>query len=198
MLRPSHRRYQPAQRHNSFFAWFLCVTVNLLGWHRVCTGMTDFDGFYAQHQQRLIRLCWLLTLDRDASIDLAQESMTRAWREWEKISSDGSNPVAWTNRVAANLSSNYRRRHGTRRRWQHLFNRPEVAAPVTEHVDLAKSLAKLSSRQRQAIVLRYWEDLDLAGCADVMGVSVGSVKTHLSRAHDALRQAGELAMEDER
>jgi len=160
--------------------------------------MTDFDGFYAENQQRLIRLCWLLTLDREASIDLAQEAMTRAWRAWDKISVDDSNPVAWTNRVAVNLSSNYRRRHGTRKRWQHLFNRPQVEAPVTEHVDLSKSLANLSSRQRQAVVLRYWEDLDLAGCADVMGVSVGSVKTHLSRAHEALRLADELTMEDAR
>lgn len=158
-------------------------------------GVSDFDDFYATHQQRLIRLCWLLTLDRDDAVELAQEAMTRAWKNWDSISSPGSNPMAWTNKVAVNLSSNQRRSLGTRRRWRHLFVVPDTAAP-TEHGDLERALRKLPDRQRQAIVLRYWNDLDLAGCADAMDVSVGSVKTHLSRAHATLRNANELILEE--
>ena len=158
--------------------------------------MSDFDGFYAQHQQRLIRLCWLLTLDDEDAVEVAQEAMTRAWRNWESISGVGSNPAAWTNRVAVNLSSNRRRSHGTRKRWRHLFEQREPVAPATEYVDLHRALAGLSRRQREVVVLHYWEDLDLAGCAELMGISVGSAKTHLSRARSTLRNVAALTLED--
>jgi RNA polymerase sigma-70 factor (sigma-E family) len=150
--------------------------------------MSTFDEFFLEHEQRLIRLAWLLSLDREDAVDLAQETLTRAWRDWDTIASGvDANPAAWTNRVLVNLSSNRHRRRATRRRWKHLFDRPQVAESPTTHRDLHRALAQLPQRQRQAIVLRYWHDLDLAGCADVMGVSVGSVKTHLSRAHSSLR-----------
>lgn len=158
--------------------------------------MSDFEEFYASNQQRLIRLCWLLTFDSDDAIDVAQEAMTRAWQNWDTISGAGSNPTAWLNRVAVNLSSNRRRKHGTRRRWRHLFLRPEGSESVTKDGDLERAIGSLPDRQRQAIVLRYWGDLDLAGCAEAMGISVGSTKTHLSRAHAALRQSNDLTMEE--
>jgi RNA polymerase sigma-70 factor (ECF subfamily) len=51
---------------------------------------------------------------------------------------------------------------------------------------IEKSLEKLPARQRQAFLLRYWEEMDVAEAAKVMGCSEGSVKTHCSRATHAL------------
>ena len=54
---------------------------------------------------------------------------------------------------------------------------------------IEKEIEKLPGRQREAFLLRYWEDMDVAETAEVMGCSAGSVKTHCSRATHALALA---------
>ena len=63
---------------------------------------------------------------------------------------------------------------------------PEQLAETQVLGFIEKALEKLPARQRQAFLLRYWEELDVAEAAKVMGCSEGSVKTHCSRATHAL------------
>jgi len=64
-----------------------------------------------------------------------------------------------------------------------LFERSQVLEIIEQEI------ARLPSRQRQAFIMRYWEELDVAETAKVMGCSEGSVKTHCSRAAHTLAAA---------
>ena len=67
--------------------------------------------------------------------------------------------------------------------------RVEPEAQLEQHQTMAlieDALTKLPARQREAFVMRYWEDMDVAETALAMGCSQGSVKTHCSRAVRAL------------
>ena len=63
------------------------------------------------------------------------------------------------------------------------YERQQVLALIDDEIQ------KLPARQREAFLMRYWEDMDVAETAAAMGCSEGSVKTHCSRATYALAQA---------
>jgi len=70
------------------------------------------------------------------------------------------------------------------------FATPQAALLQRETLTLIEeALQNLAPRQRQAFLLRYWEGLDIAETASVMGCSEGSVKTHCSRAAQALSRS---------
>jgi RNA polymerase sigma-70 factor (ECF subfamily) len=66
---------------------------------------------------------------------------------------------------------------------------PELLARSQVLEIIEQEIVKLPARQREAFIMRYWEELDVAETASVMGCSEGSVKTHCSRAAHALAAA---------
>lgn len=70
------------------------------------------------------------------------------------------------------------------------FSSPQDQLEQTRLLSLIETeIAKLPARQREAFVLRYWEEMGISETASVMGCSEGSVKTHCSRATHALATA---------
>ncbi|TDW81079.1 MULTISPECIES: SigE family RNA polymerase sigma factor [Kribbella] len=147
----------------------------------------DFDDFVRGSATRLLRTAVLLTGDRAAAEDLVQETYERIYVRWRRIHSA---PEAYAHKTLANLTAN---------RWRSRGRKPEVALADHDRAtpdgsdnfairdQLLAALQELPPRQRAVIVLRYYEDLTEAQTADVLGCSVGTVKSQASRALDRLR-----------
>lgn len=91
--------------------------------------------------------------------------------------------------VSAFLDAN-RRRSNHERPAEPDWDQPSaggVAGDVADRATIMAALARLSERQRAAVVLRYFEDLSVRDCAQLLGCTEGTVKTHTSRGLDTLR-----------
>jgi RNA polymerase sigma-70 factor (ECF subfamily) len=115
--------------------------------------------------------------------DVAAEVLARCYVDWARLG--GTAWVeAWIVRAATNLAIDHIRR--ARRP-----ARPTIAEGSTGglevRLDLGVAVARLPRRQRQAVALRYFGDLSEQEVAALLGISVGSVKTHLHRAMANLR-----------
>jgi RNA polymerase sigma-70 factor (sigma-E family) len=133
------------------------------------------------------RVAYRLLGDRSEAEDVAQEACARAYSRWSSIR-DHAEP--WCVRVASNLALDLlRARTRALRRNERLRADETAAGPkIDERLDLYAALEKLPRRQRETVVLRYLGDLSEAQTADLIGCSVGSVKTHASRGLAALKE----------
>lgn len=143
------------------------------------SGPAGFDEFFATAWPFAYRLAVLVTHDRTAGEDVAQEVMTRLYAGWAAI----ERPEAYLRRAIVNTAVNWQRRQTTSRRKAPLVSSPEaVDPPEVVAPELADALAGLPERQRAVLVLRYWAGLSEAEIADALGCRPGTVKSLASRA----------------
>ena len=143
-----------------------------------------FDDFVAARSRALLRTAYLLTHDHALAEDLLQTSLTKAWFAWRRIEGDAE---PYVRRILVNTYASW-----WRRTWngEHpTDDLPERAAAEAgaEPTDLWQAMARLPRRQRAVVVLRYFEDLTEAQTADLLGCSVGTVKSQCSKALAKLR-----------
>ncbi|NRQ36432.1 SigE family RNA polymerase sigma factor [Nonomuraea sp. NN258] len=159
----------------------------------------EFHGFVMSRWPRLLRTAYLLTGERHAAEDLVQSSLERAYVAWRKVRVVGD-PDAYVRRILVNAHA---RRH-RRRLKEYLSARDDVQAwdqpergdrmaQAEDRSVLLRALARLPARQREAVVLRYWEDLTETQTAAAMGCSVGAVKSNAAKGIAKLRAIPELA-----
>jgi RNA polymerase sigma-70 factor (ECF subfamily) len=142
--------------------------------------------FLASDYPRLVAAVALISGSRPAAEDAVQEALARAWDRSERGERIESLP-AWVTTVATNLvRSGLRRMRAERRARGRDPGRLPPSLTIESSVDIARALNALPRRQREATVLRYYLDLDVADVARTLGVSEGSVKTTLYRARQAL------------
>ena len=150
------------------------------------SGPVRDDGFEEAFDElfpRAVRLAHRMLGDKAAAEDVAAEAMARAYARWPKVSvlsyRDG-----WVLKVATNLSIDR-----LRRRQPEVW--PETAADFEDGVELRlalnAALLTLAPRQREAVALRYLGGLCDREVALALGISLGSVKTHIHRGLNGLR-----------
>lgn len=152
----------------------------------------DFGALYAEHWHHMVRLAALLVDDRASAEDVVQDAFLAVYR---KPPRDVDAGVAYLRSAVLNGARSALRRRATARKYLHRHNadglRPiaeDALVVAAENEDLIAALRKLTRRQREVIVLRYWSQLSEAEIAEALNVSVGTVKSTASRGLDALER----------
>jgi len=166
----------------------------------------ELSGFLVQVERRAFKQAVFAVRDNHTALDIVQDAMFKLADRYRDRPAEEL-PLLFQ-RILQNTIRDFYRRQKVRSTWTTLFSsfrsrdddeeydfldtleldsgkqdeperrleRSEVAAVIDE------ALQRLPTRQRQAFILRYWEELDVAETASAMGCSEGSVKTHCSRA----------------
>lgn len=172
----------------------------------------ELDEFLAGVERRAYKSALLALQDHHSALDVVQNAMLKLCERYSERPS-GELPLIFQ-RILQNAITDHFRRAKVRNFWTTLFS-PFKDADGEEGGDslenlpgavdtrlganpagmvessqylaaIEQALAELPARQRQAFLLRYWEEMDIAETAQVMGCSDGSVKTHCFRAIKAL------------
>jgi RNA polymerase sigma-70 factor (sigma-E family) len=144
-----------------------------------------FEDFVAARSASLLRTAYLLTRDHALAEDLLQTALTKAYLAWRRI--DGE-PEPYVRRILVNTySSWWRRKWNGERPTDELPETAYADAGPAESGDLWDAIGRLPRRQRAVVVLRYFEDLTEAQTADLLGITVGTVKSQTSKAFASLR-----------
>jgi RNA polymerase sigma factor (sigma-70 family) len=142
---------------------------------------------FQAHYADVARLAAMLGADDPE--DVAQEAFARLYRRQDTLRDPGA-ALSYLRATACNLTRNRARHRRVASRWASrgadAGSSEQLVIASEERGEVRAALAALPARQRQALVLRYWLDLPYAEIAEVMRVSVGTVKATLSRGTGAL------------
>ena len=158
----------------------------------------EFERFVADSADDLLRTGFLVVWDLTSAEDLVQECLFQTARRWHRVRTM-EHPTAYARQILVNLALDDAKRRRRRRSELDLQNRPamedrddQAAASALGMVEITSelidALSALAPRQRAALVLRYIEDLSETQVAEILGCSVGTVKSTTSRALERLRQ----------
>lgn len=173
---------------------------------------TELSDFLKSCEKRAFKRTLYAVRDADAALDIVQDAMIRLAEKYgDRPASEL--PLVFP-RILANATTDWFRRSKVRNTVVQNFSafeqiNGEDAFDLLEALDQASAnesaadalsrqqtiqaieqeIGELPARQREAFLLRYWEELDVAETAVAMGCSEGSVKTHCSRAVHALARA---------
>jgi RNA polymerase sigma-70 factor (sigma-E family) len=133
----------------------------------------------------------LLTADRGLAEDLVQTALIRTYVSWQKVSG-ANDPHAYARRILFNSYSRSRRSRRITETSDPIHSAaPWVAQQSTSQLDdrdqLRRALLTLGPRQRAVLVLRFYEDLSVEQVAEMLNISVGTVKSQTARALAQLR-----------
>lgn len=150
---------------------------------------TTFDDFAASRCVALTRFAYVLCGDRFLAQDLTQTALERCYRRWRLVGM-AREPYAYAKKAITNeyVSSRRRRAAGdVLVESPPMAPQPDHAGAAADRDELWTALATLSPEHRAVLVLRYYEDLEDADIARVLGCTRSTVRSRASRALALLR-----------
>ncbi len=171
----------------------------------------EMSDFLASVEKRAFKQAVYAVRQDESALDIVQDSMLKLAEKYADRPPEEL-PMLFQ-RILQNTIRDWFRRQKVRSTWTSLFSSfggsddddhdilETLAAENTSNIPVSpadqleqsqvlalieEAIQKLPARQREAFMLRYWEELDVAETAEAMGCSQGSVKTHCSRAVNAL------------
>jgi RNA polymerase sigma-70 factor (sigma-E family) len=158
------------------------------------------SALFSAHYRGLVRLAVLLLHDNSVAEDVVQDAYVALHRRWWRLR-DADKALAYLRASVVNGARSALRKRGVAERHlardggeERLVASAESAAlSLLRHREVLDAVRHLPTRQREAIVLRYYAELSEAEIAEAMGISRGAVKSHASRGMAALRQSLEQA-----
>lgn len=164
------------------------------------TAATDDPGFcdyVAERSRSLLRTAFVLTGNRADAEDLVQAALAKTYQAWDRIEDRGALD-GYVRRAMVNTHISWWRRRRVEEYPTDMIPDQVVAdhsVASDQYETLRRAVDRLPLRMRTAVVLRYFEDMTEAEIAGVLGVSLGTVKSTVSRAVAKLRIDAELLAE---
>jgi RNA polymerase sigma-70 factor (sigma-E family) len=161
----------------------------------------EYADFVRSRTHSLLRSAFLLTGDQHLAEDLVQEALARTHRAWDRLDRAG-NAEAYARKVMYHAQvSIWRRPKVSEVLPGDLPDRPagrdDNAEAVIRRIALQRAVLQLSAKQRAVIVLRFFEDHTEVEAAQLLGVSVSTVKTQCARGLEKLRTlVGDLRLQE--
>ena len=179
----------------------------------ILASQRELSDFLAASERRAFKQAMFAVRNEETALDIVQDSMMKLAEKYGDRPADEL-PMLFQ-RIIQNTIRDYYRRSKVRSLWTTLLssfssededydpletlvvesesytpNTPDGQLQQSQVLDIIeKQITLLPARQREAFLMRYWEDMDVAETASAMGCSEGSVKTHCSRATHALASA---------
>ncbi|MBA2559462.1 MAG: SigE family RNA polymerase sigma factor [Propionibacteriales bacterium] len=152
--------------------------------------ISAFSALVAARSPALLRTAYVIVGDRQLAQDLLQEALVKAYVAWPRLR-ETTKAEAYVRRTIVTTAISWRRRRSFHER--PVDPLPDAKSPdQTDRLaiqdDLWEHVRALPTRQRAALVLRYYEDLTEAETAELMGCSVGTVKSQVAAALGKLRE----------
>lgn len=142
----------------------------------------SFEVLFDDEWRPMVQLAYLITGSYAVAEEVVQEAMATVFDRWSSIESPGGYLRTTVVRSAA--------RHKRRRRREHQFvaSLPAPVIQLPEHDDLWDHLADLKSRQRSALVLRFYADLSMDDIATTLGCRPATARSLVRRGLEQLRK----------
>jgi RNA polymerase sigma factor (sigma-70 family) len=148
----------------------------------------ELEAVYRHRYRQFLRVATAILGDEASGHDAVQEGFAQALRAQQSFRSEG--PVeAWVWRMVVNAALASRRSRLSRHEAPETVGAVSTNGHRTDEAGVRAWVAALPERQRLAVYLRYYGDLDYRAIAEALGVEVGTVSATLSSAHQALRRS---------